>query len=210
MITIIRSNGGPMNNVIKAGISRRNFNKCLCATAIFSGLGFPAFGSENSFSKADGLIVLASDGKIHLYSGIGHLGLYGEDDVMATVTEVFNCDYQKIIIQHGDNPVQLPAVLGQCANHLSFSNTETTKKAALKLANVIKRRATRQFGGEVGDYHFENGTLKYKDTKHSLKTFITAPQEIFTEKGVSKETLAMIKGLLSPRIIVAVKSCRAV
>lgn len=105
-------------------------------------------------SKADGLLHMDLKGKIHIYSGVGHVGYHGTDNVLNIVSEVFKCNIDDLIVHLGNNPSQLPALLSQHSNHMSFSSAKTIKKAAL----ILKEKSSK--GIELRETHLENGISK--------------------------------------------------
>ena len=148
--------------------------------------------ASSSFNEsADGLMALQSDGKIHLYSGGGHMGLYAQDNMLDILTKLFDCGEEFFVIENGDNPNQLSNLLNQYSNHLSFSSIKTNKRAALALLNHMKIMAADYFSGEPKDINLKDGVL-YNDHQHiSLGQLATRAEAKFLMGDVCEKTRNM-------------------
>ena len=160
-------------------MTRRGFSAAMVGAVLSSGFKSPVFAYQHQTDQADGLMHLRADGKIVLYSGGAHAGLYGEDNIVASLSDILGCGSDDIIVALGKNPVQLPGFLVQNTHHMSFTNSKTNSKAA----NILKAQLDK------------NSPIKFAMPRYVI------------EDGISQNTYEMIKSLKPEGIIVAVRQC---
>ena len=168
---------GKLTNNAHKYLSRRTFQKgALSVAAVLSLGGLPLRAAPKEVPKAtpDALFHLNDQGIVHIFSGAGHTGPYGEMSPRDIVAEILGCTPDLCRLHMGENPEHLPALLGQFANHLSFTNTQTTARAAELL------RDKRQ-----GEFSLDGN-------------------RVYTLGQVSQATLEIMKTLPKTGIIIAV------
>lgn len=158
-------------------MSRRDFTKTVCATALLLGNNLPLTAKAAELNSADGVIQLKADGKLYVHSGGGHGGPYAIDNAIAAVGRVMNCATKDIYVIMGGNPRQLPVFLGQHLNHLSFSSAKTNMRAAETLKSVLKKQSNQHTGEMI----------------------------LLMEEGISTMTRSYIHSLDQEGIVVAVR-----
>ena len=96
-------------------ITRRAFNKAtMMAAAVLSyDMMVPALARP--LASADAFLHLTKQGVIEIHSGAGHQPPYGERSPRDIIAEVLGCSPDICKIQFGDNPRQLPAIMGWSA-----------------------------------------------------------------------------------------------
>lgn len=155
-----------MTTLINRHISRRQFNKGLGATTALIMFASSHAPSTAANITADGLLHMDEKGKVHIYSGVGNLGHYGTDNVLSIVSDIFNCTENDSILCMGGNPAQLPALLAQHSNHMSFSSAKTIEKAALLLKKKTSGTA------QINELFLENGiSIETKEMALGIKSF---------------------------------------
>lgn len=127
------------------GISRRTFNFAFSASLVCFLQPFKSFSkSHNIFSK-DGLLHYTGEGKLNIYSGVGHTSIYSKENPISLFKKKLNISEDQCRLMIGDNPEQLPALLSQHTNELSFTSKATNEKAA----DLIQKKLIEFEGGGV-------------------------------------------------------------
>lgn len=140
-------------------ITRRGFNISLMTTVIASAIPVKATTLQN---KADGLLQIDKDGCLKIYSGVGCSSPYSDEDSVATVLEVLNNNFKSHRVMVGQNPDQLPCILAQHQNHLSFTNKNTNQAAAKLLKSLT--------GSTGPSFYVEDGVSdETREMANSLK-----------------------------------------
>ena len=193
-----------MKNKFQCNLTRRRFNAGLVAAGVgISVAGLYDFNDDNEQS-ADGLLSLTENGKIYIHSGGGHLGLYAHENATGIVKDVLNSNAQHFVINYGKNPTQLPNLLAQHSNHLSFSSQKTNLKAAEILKEELKQEASVLLGGKAADYRIENGYAINAFSKISFAEIARQCSRRVVDADVSNKTYKLINELNVRGIIVAV------
>ncbi|MDG1996576.1 MAG: hypothetical protein P8J14_08785 [Emcibacteraceae bacterium] len=141
-------------------LSRRQFNKAavmFIAASSFSGSHI-AFADNRD--TADGLIHLGLNGKITFYSGIAHQNPYSRVDTIEPIKKTLGCFDSDLITNVGNNPLQLPGMLGQHCNHLSFTSSKTNQKAADVLKSELITRMQNLSGFKDSTFQLKSGLVK--------------------------------------------------
>lgn len=163
---------GILNN-----LTRRNFVFGLAALGLTLECQSLVYKNNTKKSEADGLLHMRLNGKVDVYSGGGHHGVYSSCDTLKVLKRTLNFDNNDFVIIAGDNPDQLPGFLGQTLHHMSFTNAKTNQKAA----SILKQKFNNQ-GGNI----------------------FVEPSYII-DKGISRKTQKIINTLKPEGIIVAVE-----
>ncbi|MEZ5756698.1 MAG: hypothetical protein R3D86_00600 [Emcibacteraceae bacterium] len=165
-----------MNEHKSLKLTRRGFNAGLGAVSLSAGLPLRALAEQEGPDMADALLQLRGDGKLVIYSGAGHLGPYGTENIIDQLTALSGKKSGDIIFALCGNPEQLPAVLGQYSHHMSFTSVKTIKNAVKLLLQALPENKTDQ-----------------KSTRYII------------DEGVCPATLEMMKRLEPDGIIVAAR-----
>lgn len=185
-------------------MTRRSFNAVLVAAAIGMSLGGRYGFRDNNGKKADGLLNLSENGKIYIHSGGGHLGLYAQENATSVITEILNSPREHFVVNYGENPAQLPNLLAQHSNHLSFSSEKTNIRAATVLKAELKKRASVLLGGRSDEYLIENGFAIRGTKQISFAELARNCRTQLIEPDISEKTYQMISMLDGKGVIVAV------
>lgn len=188
----------------QSGMTRRRFNAGLVAAAIGTSLTVRYAYRDNNGIEADGLLNLAENGKIYIHSGGGHLGLYAQENPTRVIKEILNSPEEHFVVNYGDNPAQLPNLLAQHSNHLSFSSDKTNIRAATVLKAELKKQASVILGGGSDEYLIENGFAIRGARRISFSKLARNSRSRVIEPEISKKTYRMISRLAGRGIIVAV------
>ena len=117
-------------------ITRRGFTVAMGAFGLSIGAKLPVF-AEKKRDSADALLHLRGDGKIVVYSGVGHIGPYSEENSSRSLMAKM-AQNEDVIFALSGNPAQLPAMLGQHLHHMSFTSIKTNDKAVELLLGARK------------------------------------------------------------------------
>lgn len=146
------------------GISRRTFNLAISASLIGQILPFKSFSLSNEHVSKDGLLHLTDEGKLNIYSGVGHTSIYSKENPLFLIKKKLNISEDQCRFMFGSNPEQLPALLSQHINHLSFTSKATNEKAI----DVLKTSIS-EIGKDADQILLKNRIL-ILDDQISLKT----------------------------------------
>lgn len=119
----------------------------------------------------DGLLRIAPDGKVHLYSGVGNLGTYSYASTTRPAAELLGCRWENCIIHHGKSTENLPWSSAQNGSNTTFTHTRTNYVAALDAIEKMKEIAVRGFGGSVNDYEVADERVFMKSDPTRALTF---------------------------------------
>ena len=117
-----------------------------------------AFHSAGS-SGFDGLVRIATDGKLYIHTGIGNLGTYSYASTSRVAAEVLDYRWENCQIVRGDSSKHLPWNNGQFGSNTSFTMTRTNYVAAKDALQKLKELASMSLGGSSEDYDIENETV---------------------------------------------------
>jgi len=171
-----RKYGTAMTGDKTININRRGFNAGLIVSGLFIFPSALTIAKSSDGPQADGLIQMKLNRKIYLYSGTAQFNSFASQSNFNQLTRQLNSAPDDLVVDTGANPEQLPAVLGQNVNDLSFCNIDTIMRAA-KILNVAMLKHGRQ----------------------------TPKPIIIIENGVAAPTRKMVKTLDPEGIIVAVR-----
>lgn len=125
-------------------LTRRDFSIAALSTGLAAMLNVPLLARERSVDQADALMQLMPDDRVVIYSGSAHLNAYGDPKLQHVMGRELGIERCKITFDLSGNPAHLPAMLGQCCHHMSFTNRETNLKAAATLRNVDSPRGSNE------------------------------------------------------------------
>lgn len=146
------------------GISRRTFNLAFSASLIGQLLPLNGFSwSLNNLSK-DGLLHYSEKGCLDIYSGVGQTSIYSEENPISLFSKKLGISEDQCRLMYGSNPEQLPALLSQHTNHLSFTSKVTNEKAI----DVLKHNLDN-IGGDMNLRILKN-RIMLLDDNISFKT----------------------------------------
>ena len=161
-------------------LTRRGFNAGLGAITLVAGLPLRVLAAHDEPVMADALLQLRGDGKLVVSSGARHLGPYSTENILAQLTTLSGKKPADINFALGGNPVQLPAVLGQCRHHMSFTSAKTIRNAVKLLLTADAENKADQL-----------------------------PVRYIVEEGVCPATLKMMETIEPDGIIVAARQVGA-
>lgn len=146
------------------GISRRTFNLTISASLIGQMLPFKCFSLSHDNITKDGLLHFTGEGQLNIYSGVGHTSIYSKENSLFLFKKKLNLSIDQLKFMVGNNPEQLPALLSQHTNHLSFTSKATNEKAI----DVLKTSISEI--GEGADQILLKNRILIFEEKISLKT----------------------------------------
>lgn len=193
-----------MVNKIKAKITRRSFIEGTVAISALFLMPQISYAAKYDYDSADGLLSIEEDGKIHIYSGAGNMGLYAKEDILHILSDIFNCSNDYFIIENGPNPDHLPTLLSQFSNHLSFSNGKTNLYSARFLIHEMKMMMVENFGGSINDYQIKNGHIFSHNINISFADLTRLANGCFIKGHICHNTVIEISKIKKNSIIVAV------
>lgn len=176
-------------------LSRRQFNKALAIISMAGVFSFPLKAFADEEHTADGLFHLNQNGKINIYSGAACLNPYGFDDAKDIIQETLGCLETDIIFNVGNNPKQLPAMLSQHCNHLSFSTKRTNHKTALILKSELISRIGIMVDPDDCSFQLRNGMIKCSGRKYPLKNILNVTNNVVEVGAVSKSTIEIAQSI---------------
>lgn len=187
-----------------ANMTRRAFVKTALVTSVSLSFSNISYAKKHPNNTADGLLSLQRDGKIHIHSGGGNLGIYGQAYMLDELMNIFNCSRDYFIIENGSNPTQLPILLNQHSDHLSFSSAKTNRCAAKLLVSEIKISMAKNYGGKSANYHIKNGIIYNQNTNISFKDFSYLSNDYHIKGNVCENTLDKLNSIRENNLTVAV------
>ena len=131
----------------------------------------------------DGLVRIATDGRLHIHSGIGNLGTYSYAATSRVVAEVLQCDWENCVIERGDTRKNLPWNFGQFGSNTSFTMSRSNHAAAMDARNKLLEIAAADFGGSPDDYDIGNETVFSKTDSAKSMTYAKAAQRAIEMGG---------------------------
>jgi CO/xanthine dehydrogenase Mo-binding subunit len=127
------------------------------------GQGYHSAGTKGF----DGLLRIASDGKIHLHSGVGNLGTYSYASTTRAAAEVLKCNWEDCIIHNGRTDNNLPWSSYQAGSVSTYAQTRTNYVAAVDAVRKMKNIAARIHGGNADDYEIDGRNVNHKTNNKS-------------------------------------------
>ncbi|MDE2782549.1 MAG: xanthine dehydrogenase family protein molybdopterin-binding subunit [Gemmatimonadota bacterium] len=103
-------------------------------------------------SGQDGLVRIATDGKLHIHCGVGNLGTYSYAGVSRAAAEVLGYDWENCVIVRGDSSRNLASASPQVGSNTTFTMTRAAYVAAVDAVEKLKAIAAMELGGSPGDY----------------------------------------------------------
>ncbi len=127
------------------------------------GQGYHSAGAKGF----DGLLRIASDGKVHLHSGVGNLGTYSYASTTRAAAEVLKCNWEDCIIHNGRTDNNLPWSSYQAGSVSTYAQTRTNYVAAVDAVRKMKNIAARIHGGNADDYDIDGRNVHHKTNNKS-------------------------------------------
>jgi CO/xanthine dehydrogenase Mo-binding subunit len=136
------------------------------------GQGYHSAGAKGF----DGLIRIAPDGKIHLYSGVGNLGTYSYASTTRAAAEVLKCEWDDCIIHNGRSDKNLPWSSYQAGSVSTYAQTRTNYVAAVDAVDKMKNIAAKIHGGKADDFDIDGRHVHHKTTPSKSSTYAEIAQ----------------------------------
>lgn len=134
-----------------------------------------AFHSAGS-SGFDGLVRIATDGRLYIHTGVGNLGTYSFAATSRVAAEVLGYDWERCVVVRGDSSRHLPWNNGQFGSNTSFTMTRTNYVAAMDALDKLKQIASLRIGGRAEDYEVANETVFHRNNPSWRMSFARAAQ----------------------------------
>jgi len=131
----------------------------------------------------DGLVRIATDGRLHIHSGVGNLGTYSYAATSRVVAEVLQCNWENCVIERGDTRKHLPWNFGQFGSNTSFTMSRSNHAAAMDAKAKLLEIAAADFGGSPDDYDIGNETVFSKADASMSMTYAEAAQRAIDMGG---------------------------
>jgi len=112
------------------------------------GIGYHGAGGRGY----DGLIRMATDGTLHIHSGVGNLGTYSYAGTCRAAAERLQIPWERCEIHNGRTDEHLPHSSGQGGSNTIFTHTRTNWVAAEDMIAKMKEIAAMDLGGSADDY----------------------------------------------------------
>ena len=123
------------------------------------GLGYHAAGSNGY----DGLLRIATDGRVHLHSGVGNLGTYSYAATTRAAAEVLKVPWERCEVVCGNTDRHLPNSSVQGGSNTIFTHTRANWVAAEDAVAKLKALAALRFGGEAAEYEIDGARVFRSD-----------------------------------------------
>jgi xanthine dehydrogenase molybdenum-binding subunit len=148
---------------------RRNGTK---VTGVGVGTAYHSAGG-NGF---DGLVRLATDGKLYIHTGVGNLGTYSHTATSRVAAEVLKMSWENCEVVRGDSSKHLPWNNGQFGSNTSFTMTRTNFAAATDAVAKLKEIAAMDLGGAPDDYDIGDEAVFSRTDPAKKLTYAAAAQ----------------------------------
>ena len=139
-------------------------------TGVGVGVAYHAAG----YNGFDGLVVLKTDGKLYIHSGMGNLGTFSYAATARTAAEVLDMPWERCEIVYGDTRKHLPWNIGQFGSNSSFTMTRTNYVAAMDAKNKLLEIAAKEFGGSADQFDVGNERVYRKSNSAQGFSFAEA------------------------------------
>ncbi|MDO9316760.1 MAG: xanthine dehydrogenase family protein molybdopterin-binding subunit [Gammaproteobacteria bacterium] len=137
------------------------------------GMGFHSAGANGY----DGLLRIATDGKIYLHTGVGNLGTYSYAGVLRAAAEALQCSWENCVVVHGNSDLNLPHSTYQGGSNTMFTETRSSHVAALDAIRKLKEIAAADLGGAADDYSVGGERVFLTSDQAKGLTFAEAAQK---------------------------------
>jgi CO/xanthine dehydrogenase Mo-binding subunit len=124
----------------------------------------------------DGIVRIATDGKLHIHCGVGNLGTYSYAGVSRVAAEVLKVRWNNCVIVRGDSRLGLPFSSPQSGSNTSFTMTRATYAGAMDALAKLKDIAATTLGGAADDYDIADETVFAKADRARSMTYAVAAQ----------------------------------
>ena len=123
------------------------------------GLGYHSAGNNGY----DGLLRIATDGRVHLHSGVGNLGTYSYAATTRAAAEVLKVPWERCEVVCGNTDRHLPNSSVQGGSNTIFTHTRANWVAAEDAVAKLKALAALRFGGEAAEYEIDGARVFRSD-----------------------------------------------
>jgi xanthine dehydrogenase molybdenum-binding subunit len=121
------------------------------------GLGFSTYHAGTR--GYDGLVLVRTDGSVHIHTGVGNLGTSSFSDAARVVAEELHVPWESCVVHWGDTSMNLPWTSIQAGSMTISTATRANYAAALDAKRKLKEVAARTLGGSADDYELSNGRV---------------------------------------------------
>ena len=163
----------------------------------------------------DGLVRIATDGTVHIHTGVGNLGTYSYASTSRAAAEVLGCSWENVVIERGDSRRNLPWNFGQFGSNTSYTMSRSNYAGAMDAKMKLLEIAAIDLGGEPDDYDVGDDKVFAKsDASRNLTFAQTAQRAIelggkFSGQEMNEDlhsiTKASVKALSGTGLIGAAK-----
>ncbi|MGY8794778.1 MAG: xanthine dehydrogenase family protein molybdopterin-binding subunit, partial [Woeseiales bacterium] len=146
-----------IKEALAKGAERFNWDERAKRSGAKNGSKVTGIGVGQAYHSAgrdgfDGLIRIAPDGKIHLYSGVGNLGTYSYASTTRPAADVLRCNWENCVLHYGKSTENLPWSSAQNGSNTTFTHTRANYVAAVDILEKIKAIAAIKLGGSADEY----------------------------------------------------------
>jgi len=146
-----------IKEALAKGAERFNWDERAKRSGAKNGSKVTGIGVGQAYHSAgrdgfDGLIRIAPDGKIHLYSGVGNLGTYSYASTTRPAADVLRCNWENCVLHYGKSTENLPWSSAQNGSNTTFTHTRANYVAAVDMLEKIKAIAAIKLGGSADEY----------------------------------------------------------
>jgi CO/xanthine dehydrogenase Mo-binding subunit len=124
----------------------------------------------------DGIVRIATDGKLHIHCGVGNLGTFSYAATSRVAAEVLKVRWDNCAIVRGDSRLGLPMSSPQSGSNTSFTMTRATYAGAMDALAKLKEIAAQTLGGAAADYDVADETVFAKADRNKSMTYAAAAQ----------------------------------
>lgn len=125
----------------------------------------------------DGIVRVATDGKLHIHCGVGNLGTFSYAATSRVAAEVLKVSWDNCVIVRGDSRLGLPMSSPQSGSNTSFTMTRATYAGAMDALAKLKEIAAQTLGGSADDYDVADETVFAKADRTKSITYAAAAQK---------------------------------
>jgi xanthine dehydrogenase molybdenum-binding subunit len=170
-----------LRDALERGAERFGWTSRLARSGKKSGSKVTGIGVGSAFHPAggngfDGLVRLATDGKLYIHTGVGNLGTYSHTVTSRVAAEVLKMKWENCDVVRGDSRRHLPWNNGQFGSNTSFTMTRTNFAAATDAVAKLKEIAARDLGGAPEDYEIGAETVYSRSDPSKKLTYAAAAQ----------------------------------
>jgi len=170
-----------LKDALERGAERFGWTSRLARSGKKTGSKVTGIGVGSAFHPAggngfDGLVRLATDGKLYIHTGVGNLGTYSHTVTSRVAAEVLKMNWDNCVVVRGDSRLHLPWNNGQFGSNTSFTMTRTNFAAATDAVAKLKEIAAQDLGGAPEDYEIGNETVYSRSDPQKKLTYAAAAQ----------------------------------